>query len=709
MSVLPPEACWPLHRLGEAIEVLVRAAGLPVRTTGLPAPAADLVQPGGLALARWMEGAASWLGLEAEYAEARYKDVEALLRHAGPSIVRLFGPEPRFLVLVGSRRGRVHLRTTEDERVEVDVEVVRSAFCEIVEAPLLPAVDVVLESADVPERQRARSRRAILRDQLGGTVLRGCWLLRRQPGAGLLGQLSLARLGRHLAVLLLARAAEYALLLFSWWVVGRSVLSGNLELSWLVAWGLLLICTLPFRIASSWLAGLMGIELGSALKQRLLFGALLLDPGEIRHEGAGRLLGRVIEADAIETLTVGGGLVCVVAMVELGMAAVVLGLGPYGWAQNLGLLAWVGLTVLLSVRYMRQRQLWTRIRMTMTHGLVEEMAGHRTRVAQEAQERWYRADDLALEQYLEASRRLDRMYAWMVVLVPRGWLVVAVATLGHAFVEGRTQPVGLALALGGLLLAFRAFRLLVAGLPDLLGAAAAWEQVAPLQRATARAEVTTTAALAASPRQGSVPEETVLDAQSLTFQHAGRPSPVLRDCSLEVRAGDRLLLEGASGSGKSTLGSILAGLRAPSQGLLLLHGLDKPTLGLVGWRRHVASAPQFHENHILSAPIAFNLLLGRQWPPRTVDLEEAEAICRELGLGALLDRMPGGMMQMVGETGWQLSHGEKSRIYVARTILQGADLVILDESFAALDPETLRQALNCVMTRAPTLLLIAHP
>jgi ABC-type transport system involved in cytochrome bd biosynthesis fused ATPase/permease subunit len=92
-----------------------------------------------------------------------------------------------------------------------------------------------------------------------------------------------------------------------------------------------------------------------------------------------------------------------------------------------------------------------------------------------------------------------------------------------------------------------------------------------------------------------------------------------------------------------------------------------------------------------------------------VDLEEAEEVCRELGLGALLDRMPGGMMQMVGETGWQLSHGEKSRIYVARTLLQGADLVILDESFAALDPETLQKALGCVMARAPALLLIAHP
>jgi ABC-type transport system involved in cytochrome bd biosynthesis fused ATPase/permease subunit len=70
--------------------------------------------------------------------------------------------------------------------------------------------------------------------------------------------------------------------------------------------------------------------------------------------------------------------------------------------------------------------------------------------------------------------------------------------------------------------------------------------------------------------------------------------------------------------------------------------------------------------------------------------------------------MPAGLLQTVGETGWQLSHGERSRLYIARTLLQRADVIILDESFAALDPENLHQALCCVLTRAPTLLVMAH-
>jgi ATP-binding cassette subfamily B protein len=119
--------------------------------------------------------------------------------------------------------------------------------------------------------------------------------------------------------------------------------------------------------------------------------------------------------------------------------------------------------------------------------------------------------------------------------------------------------------------------------------------------------------------------------------------------------------------------------------------------------------PQFHENHILTGTLAFNLLMGRGWPPRQRDLDEAEAVCRDLGLQALLERMPAGLQQWVGETGWQLSHGERDRVYIARALLQGAEFMILDESLAALDPHTLGQVLDGVLGRALALLLIAHP
>src|SRR5207245_3523183 len=148
----------------------------------------------------------------------------------------------------------------------------------------------------------------------------------------------------------------------------------------------------------------------------------------------------------------------------------------------------------------------------------------------------------------------------------------------------------------------------------------------------------------------------LLAARNLVFRFRPQGRPVLEGLDLAITAGQRLLLEGPSGGGKSTLASVLAASRVAESGLLLLHGLDRDTLGVEGWRRRIVMAPQFHENHVFLGPFAFHVLMGREWPPRDGDLALADACCRALGLGALLDRMPGGIQQMVGETGWQLSH-----------------------------------------------------
>jgi ATP-binding cassette subfamily B protein len=204
------------------------------------------------------------------------------------------------------------------------------------------------------------------------------------------------------------------------------------------------------------------------------------------------------------------------------------------------------------------------------------------------------------------------------------------------------------------------------------------------------------------------PAGALLELRKITYGYPGM-EPVLKGVDLRLEPGDRVLIAGGSGAGKSTFAAVMAGLRDPKGGLCLLGGLDRGSLGNREWRRQVVLTPQFHENHIITETLAFNLLLGHSWPPDPLRMQVAEEVCRSLGLGPLLEQMPGGMMQMVGEGGWKLSHGEQGRVMLARALLQGAQVVVLDESFAALDPETLQTCLEAVLQRAPTLVVIAHP
>jgi ATP-binding cassette subfamily B protein len=398
----------------------------------------------------------------------------------------------------------------------------------------------------------------------------------------------------------------------------------------------------------------------------------------------------------------------VVASLELAFAAWILGSGAAG-ALHLGLLAaWVVLTAVLAWRYTGVLGCWTQQRLDMTNDLVERMVGHRTGLVQEQAVRRDAADDRGIQGYLQTSREMDRAITPIVAAAPGGWILLALLGLGPAFVGGTATPAGLAISLGGILFAHRALGGISGGLSSLARAGLAWRRVGPIFDAglqvADRAPYIGYEQLQGPLRGSSKP---LVDASHLVF---GYPTgqPVLRGAELRIHAGERVLLQGASGGGKSTLAALLVGLRQPASGLLLLNGLDRPTLG-ESWHALATEAPQFHENHVLTGTLAFNLLMGRGWPASPALLQEARAVCDELGLGPLIERMPAGLQQRVGETGWQLSHGEKSRLFLARALLQRSALTVLDESFAALDPQTLQRSLACALQRTKALLVIAHP
>jgi len=559
----------------------------------------------------------------------------------------------------------------------------------------------LLEECGIQGRERERGMRALVAERIADIPAGKVLKVRSHPGSPFARQLAEAGFFRRLAGFALGHLLDYALTVAAWIAIGSAALGGHVDLGGLMAWALLLATIVPVRLWVAWSQGMLAVSAGGLMKQRLLAGALNLDSDALRAEGLGRMLARSLEAEALESLSLSGGLAALLAVLELGVAAAVLIRGAGGGMLGGLLAAWVAVTLGAGWIYVRRRWRGTGSRLSMTHDLVERMAGHRTRLAQEPPEEWHRGEDEALARYATDSAHMDRVAAFLTAAAPRGWMLLAFCGLLPIWVGGGLTPEAASIALGGILLADSSLRRLANGLSQLAGAGIAWREVSGLFHAAAHG--------IAEGREDSARGEKVLEASDLVFRHRPRGAAILKGCSLQIRRGDFVLLEGSSGSGKSTLAGVLTGLRKPESGMLLAGGLDIHSLGERGWRRRIAAAPQYHENHVLSASFAFNLLMGRGWPPEKKDTEEAAAVCRELGLGPLLDRMPAGLSQMVGETGWQLSQGERSRLFIARALLQGGSLTVLDECFAALDPENLKQALECVLRRAESLLVVAHP
>ena len=674
---------------GELSEALACRAGLEMQTAAKGVVESDVEQ------------ACSRLGLEAERIDLFGGTVRDQLRQSPPALVRL---NDAWLGIADVRGNTAVLLAPDLFAVSVDIESLRDALCSNAEAPHAGAVDQLLERCAIAARRRSRARRALLQERIASRRVGILWQLRARPGSGFVRQARDAGLGSRLLVLCAAYFGEYLLWLLAWWVIGASVLNGRPDRGILATWVLLLTTIVPLRVLSIRSMGQVGVGLGGLLKQRTLAGALRLESEHIRGQGVGQLLGRVIESETVESLALSGGLAAVLAAFELVLSAVVLALGSGGVLHLLMLAGWVVVIGILCARYSRKRSNWTENRLQMTNDLVEKMSGYRTRMVQSSPEKWHTEEDELLGRYLEASASLDRENTRLAALAPRGWLVIGFAGLAPALLAGGPADIAAtAIGLGGVLLAHQALKRMATGLVAIAGAAISWRQVAPLFHAAARTEQTGAGSTAVSASRD------VMRAEDINFRYRDRGEAVLRGASFQIAKGDWILLEGGSGGGKSTLASVLAGAREPESGLLLAGGLDQRTLGAREWRRQVAMAPQYHENHILTESLAFNLLMGRRWPAGERDWAEAEAVCQELGLGELLKRMPAGLQQVVGETGWQLSQGERSRVFMARALLQKSRLLILDESFAALDPENLRQCLECVLRRAETLMVVAHP
>jgi ATP-binding cassette subfamily B protein len=187
-----------------------------------------------------------------------------------------------------------------------------------------------------------------------------------------------------------------------------------------------------------------------------------------------------------------------------------------------------------------------------------------------------------------------------------------------------------------------------------------------------------------------------------TYPDADRPSVTGFD--LEVRPGETIALVGGSGAGKSTVLNLVIGFLRPSEGRILLDGVDMETLDLRDYRNWLSVVPQ--ESILFEGSVRENVTYGMDGVPE----ERVRAALRDANALEFIDRMPHGLDTVVGERGARLSGGQKQRLAIARALIRDPRVLVLDEATSALDSrsEALVQQALTRLVRGRTVFVVAH-
>ena len=603
----------------------------------------------------------------------------ALVRAVAPGWCRT--PEGAWLLLARHRLGRVQVVTPQGRRWT------GAAAAAGWLVPVRPAwADAIAQAPEVRHSRRLRAADALTPEV--PVIEASCVRLNSAPTDPVRRHLRAEGVTGRLALAVLAIVAGYLVVAAQWTVAGRHLLAGDPAVSWVPLWAGLAAIAVVVRVGGQRALGELAVALGTSWKRLVAARAVGLEPDAIHRAGPGWVLGRTFEVDAAEGGAVGGSAVAVVGAVEVVVAGALLGLIPGGTPVLVALLGYLAAVIIAARLAIRRTRAWAQARAAVSARLTELVVEHRSRLVQglpyedtqRAQDESGAAD--------RAARRLDALLAGWAGTVAAGWLILALGVLSVSWWSAPPSTGAAAAVLGVVLLAGSGLEALTVAGQDAVDAVVAVGQAREL---LAMPPPESPAVAAPTPD-----DELVVMARGVAVRYPDRPRCCLDGFQFGVRTGERVLLHGPSGAGKSTAVAVLADQLRPSAGVVMRRG-------------RIVAVPQAHRNHVFGGTLAFNLLLGRGWPPTASDLDAAEDVCRALGLGGLLDTMPAGLYQLVGETGWQLSDGERVRVFAARALLQDPDLTILDESLGPLDPITAAHCRDAIANLARAVLLTHHP
>jgi ABC-type multidrug transport system fused ATPase/permease subunit len=159
---------------------------------------------------------------------------------------------------------------------------------------------------------------------------------------------------------------------------------------------------------------------------------------------------------------------------------------------------------------------------------------------------------------------------------------------------------------------------------------------------------------------------------------------VLRGIDLEVAAGEIVAVCGPTGAGKTSLLHLLPRFYDPTEGQVLLGGVDARDTAIIELRRAVAVVTQ--KPVLFSVPLRDNLLGARP----DADWSDVLDACEAAGVADFVDDLPDGYDTLIGERGVNLSGGQRQRVALARALVAGSRVLVLDDPMSAVDTETER-------------------
>ncbi|MBW7984844.1 peptidase domain-containing ABC transporter [Enterobacillus tribolii] len=204
-------------------------------------------------------------------------------------------------------------------------------------------------------------------------------------------------------------------------------------------------------------------------------------------------------------------------------------------------------------------------------------------------------------------------------------------------------------------------------------------------------------------RQLILPNQGVaFEARDVAFRYDNLSKPIFAGLNISVAAGESVAITGPSGIGKTTLMKVMSGLLTPSQGSVLIDGLDITTVGLNNYRSCIACVLQ--DDKLFAGSIADNIACFDVQK----DEERIIACAEHSNIHAEIMQMPMGYETLISELGGSLSGGQKQRMLIARALYRQPSILFLDEATSHLDLENEAHINNAISALQITRIFIAH-